>query len=94
MYVRTLSQSTPIARKEHLCNASWFFCDYDINIIRGAKYSFSEWRAIIKARNNNWKIQKGQKYLNQRNVQEGQIYTFKAIPEIHDLCVKHDLYNY
>jgi len=54
---------------------------------------WTEKRAIIKARRNNWKIQPGQRYIRQAVVWEGRLGTFKAIPEMHDICVKYDLYE-
>ena len=81
-------ESNPKARKDHNCDAcvfineSWGYVDF----------SFSELRLIVKARRSNYKIKKGQYYTKQVNKFDGEIYTFKAIPEMHKICINHDLY--
>jgi hypothetical protein len=87
--IEVLSESNPVARKNHDCMA----CDFILSTgISGFGYSFSELRAIVKAKRYGYKITKGQKYIRQNNIFDGEIYTFKAIPEIHDICLNHDLY--
>jgi len=56
--------------------------------------SFTERRAIVKARKNNWRIQKGEKYMKQVGVFDGDLSTFRAIPEIHQICYKYEFYPY
>lgn len=86
-----IKQTKPKARKNHYCMASEWL--NQCGNLRGLTFTFSEWRAIIKARDNNWEIQKGDIYINQRNVDCGDIFTFKAIPEIHEICIKYDYYD-
>jgi hypothetical protein len=87
--ITVLSESEPTARKDYDCDA----CAWVLNNgIYGMGFTMKEKRALVKARRNRWKIIKGQKYIKQGNVQNGEIYTFKAIPEIHEICLKHDLY--
>lgn len=88
---RLIAQTEHVARKEHYCMASDFINEG--GNLRGYTFTFSEWRAIIKARDNNWKIIPGQKYLKQFVSYEGSAYTFKAIPEIHAICLKYDYYQ-
>lgn len=86
-----ISEIKPKARKQHDCMASEFITNY--GDLRGLTFTFPECRAIIKARENNWKIQKGEIYIRQACVMDGEIYTFKAIPEIHKICIKYDYYE-
>ncbi len=88
--IRVLSESTPTARKPHDCMASEFILAHGVN---GNGYSFSELRVVAKAKKNKFKIVKGQKYIRQNNTFEGELYTFKAIPEMHQICIDHDLYE-
>lgn len=90
MSVTVLSELTPVARKKHRCMASEFILNYGIN---GFGYSFSELRSIAKARKNGYKIVKGQKYIRQNNICDNALYTFKAIPEMHEICLKYEHYE-
>jgi hypothetical protein len=86
--IRVISESEPTARKDHDCDS----CDWLCNGFGYVDFSFSDLRNIAKAKKQHWKIKKGQKYQKQINVCDGEIYTFKSIPEIHEICIKHDLY--
>lgn len=45
-----------------------------------------------KAKANGFMIKAGEKYLFQSGVYDGQFYTYRAIPEMNDLCHKYDLF--
>jgi len=88
MSVQVLSESNPIARKDHVCNA----CEF-INEHWGShNFTIGELRVIVLARRNGYKIKIGDSYIKQNNICHGDIYTFKAIPEIHEICLKYNLY--
>jgi hypothetical protein len=89
--ISVIRESNPTARKTHECMACIHILN---NCIDGFGYTFAELRLIVKAKRNNYNIVKGQKYINQTNISDGEIYNFKAISEMHDLCLKHDLYDY
>jgi len=55
--------------------------------------SFAEFRAIAKAEKNKRQIQKGERYTKQYNKNDGEAYTFRAITDIHKICLVHDLYS-
>lgn len=90
MTIQILAESNPRAAKNHRCMASDFIL---ANSINGYGYSFAELRVIAKAKKSKFRILKGEKYLNQRNKCDGDIYTFRAIPEMHAICLAHDLYE-
>lgn len=81
------------AKKDYDCMAcEWI--DHDLrDIIQSNNFTFTELRAIATAKENNWKILKGQRYGRQAMVSDGEFYLFKFIPEIHEICVKYDLYE-
>ena len=86
--VEVIHSSEPIARKDYPCEASYFIreggtLDY---------MTFSEKRVFARAKSQAFKIIKGQKYMRQFNKYEGDTYTFRAIPEVHSICAKYDLY--
>lgn len=86
----TLNEKFPIAIKDHECMA----CTWILNGgIDGNGFSRDVLRVLAKARKNNWKILKGQEYIRQFNKQDGEVYTFKAIPEVHQICLDLDLYG-
>ena len=87
--IEVISEKFPRARKEHDCmacewiNESWGHCTF----------SMKELRVIAKARKDGFKIKKGDKYINQRNIFDGRFYTFRAIPEVHEICIKNNIYE-
>ncbi len=87
--ITVLSESEPVARKEHKCMACEWVLTAGLDI---ADFSMREKRLLVKAKKNKYKIDKGQKYIRQGNIQYGELYTFKAIPEIHQICLDHDIY--
>lgn len=85
-----LGESTPIAQKDYLCNASLF-------IDEGGKPDYfdciSDYRDYIKAKNNRFKVKKGDRYLRQVFISDGDFCNVANIPEIHRLCIKYELYE-
>lgn len=87
--------------EEHLTASKDYDCDASIWITEGnlereyGLFTFSELRSLVKAKNNGWKIKKGEKYTIQicKN-HKAKSYTFRAIPEIHNICIKYDLYEH
>ena len=88
---RVISRATPTANKSHNCDACVWL---DAAGYNGMGFSFAEMRSVAKAKANKWKIIKGEMYTKQSGVYEGEMYTFKAITAIHDICIAHDLYEY
>lgn len=86
--ITLLSESTPTARKEHVCMASEFVRE----AMNQGIFTFNEYRDIIKMKRKDWKIKKGEEYLRQGIVSDGHVYTFKANLEMDYLCVEYDLY--
>jgi hypothetical protein len=91
MSVEVLSESSPVARKEHDCMA----CEWLNNSGYATEQDLTadEWAAYKLAESNKWKITKGQRYIRQNNKYDGEIYSFTAIPEINAICHKYDLYE-
>lgn len=87
---RVISDNTRKSRKDHNCCACEWLLNYGLGQV---DFTFAEYRTIAKAKRNKWRVKKGETYLSQCNVQDGDIQTIKAIPAIHDLCVKYDLYQ-
>ena len=86
--MRLVSERTPVARQEHECMASVWVCAQGWD---GMGFTRQELRAISKAKKNKWKIQKGEKYTRQCT-DDGEIRTFIAITDIHNICINHSLY--
>jgi len=86
-----ISSRKPIAKRDCYCMACEWITNEDITEI---KLTFSEYRDIIKAKNNGYKIKQGQRYIYQLNAKDGEIWTFRAIPEIHEICIKYEIYIY
>lgn len=83
-------------KKDHYCNAcDWLRNGDGLGMIRNGeiKTTISERRAIVKAKNNNWKVKKGERAIYFVGVYNGDFYYCHCIPEIHNICVKYDLYE-
>lgn len=87
MSITVLREEYPIARKDYNCSA----CEWIREDISG--FEFAELRKIVMARKNGWKIKKGQRYIKQINICDGDFYVYKAIPDIHDICIEHDIFD-
>jgi hypothetical protein len=90
MSFRNLKSEIHTARKNYRCDAcNWLEIE---ELRRNFHLTISEWRSIIKARNNGYKILKGEKYEYNVNIQDGDFQVFRCIPEINDICLKYELY--
>lgn len=92
MSITLLSKSEPLARKEYSCDASVWFYNCAMPVENGM-FTYEELRAIVKARRSSWCIKPGQKYLKFAQIQDGDFCVFRAIPEMHAICRKYDLYD-
>lgn len=91
------------ARKDHKDDSAEFIIEAMEWIRNGSlpgskvgqfkRVTFTELRAIAQLKANNWKIKKGQVYVLQFNEYEGSLYTFKTLPLILKICLKHKIYG-
>ena len=92
--MRTISESEPVARKNYGCDACVWLTEYDWKELISLGLTFAERRAVIKARQNGWRIMKGEKHLQATIIGcENEIISWRAIPEIHAICLKYDIYE-
>ena len=78
----------PIARKDYHCNA----CDWLDTYLNGGIFSFAEYRLIVKAKRDGWRIKAGQRYVKVEGKWDGEWSIFRARPEINEICQKHSIY--
>ena len=88
MSLTIIHQSTQKANKNYICDA----CNFLFSYSNYDGFTFTEKRAVVKARTNRQKILKGEMYIRQFNTDGGNTWTFRAIPEIHKICINHELY--
>ena len=90
MSIRVIAETNPKARKDHNCDS----CDWllESGILYEKELAFAEYRAVVKAKRNGWKIKKGDIYNKQVNFYD-DIYTFKSIPAIMEICHKYNLFE-
>ncbi len=82
--------SEPIAQKEHRCDASQLLHDWGL---ADSELTFTEYRTYIKAKRNSFKIVPGQKYVSCHGIYDGVPQTFRAIPEIDEICRRKGYYD-
>jgi hypothetical protein len=87
MVIRT---SYPKARKEYQCDA----CKYILNIgdFSELPLTFAEKRAVVRARQNNYKIVIGEVYMYQVNTFDG-FQIFRGIINIINIGIKYNLFE-
>jgi len=81
------TESIPISRKIYNCQAAEF-------LSYGNKYEFEQEdiKIIEDARLQDFKILKGTKYFKIKGKYDGEFSTFRARLDIHNICIKYDLY--
>jgi hypothetical protein len=90
MSIIVLSSSCPVARKDYSCDSwEWLSNAWPL----GDFLSFTEMRKVVKAKRNSYKIKKGDRYFKQTGLYDGEFYTFRAIPDLNEICMKHDIYD-
>lgn len=92
--VEYISHKLVKARKDYVCNSYQFLSDeleYNDRFIN--KLTYSEKRAVVKARKSKGVINKGEIYERYTGRYEGSIFSVPSIPEIAAICTKYDLYS-
>lgn len=84
-------------RKDHYCNScEWlrFYGNTSEQLFNEFDFTEQEKNAILKAEENGWKTPKGDSCMYAVGVSEGEFYSVHFIQEIHQICVKYELYDY
>lgn len=83
------------AMKDYHCDACEYMLDFGSfnEFCQGSELTFAEKRSLVRAKQKKYKIYKGDSYLRQFLNQDGDSYEFKAIAEIHEICVKYKIYQ-
>ena len=95
--MRTVSSSNPVARKNYGCDACVWLTEGVIysGDLNSYNFTFSELRTIVAARKNGWRIMKGEKHSQASMIScDGYFVSWRAITAIHEICIRHDLYEY
>jgi len=85
-----LTDERPIARKEYHCQASDWINDCGW---ADGDWTQEEAEDIEAARKDGWKIRKGERYVYQTGRHEGEMVTFRAKERLHEICLRHNLYE-
>jgi len=80
----------PVARKDYRCQAAEWI---DRVGLREEDYDPADLESINKAREEGWKILKGTAYIKVRGKWDGEFCTFRARPELNDICQEYDIYS-
>lgn len=85
-----LRESYYTARKKYCCDACRYI--FQFGTFSELQLTDNEKISVEKAKNNNWRIMPGEKYFYQVLICDG-FQTFKAIPEIINICFKYKLFQ-
>lgn len=84
-------RTTPIARKNYHCQASEFVLEA-WNEADIAALPEDERKAFDLAKSHNFRILKGERYIKQISIYDGEYGTFRGIPTMVDFCHKYELF--
>ena len=90
--IRLIRETRHKAKKRYRCDACEYLFSEGLGALRGNKFTFSEWRAIINAYEDQC-IHPGETYVRQFYIADGEPYTFRAILEIDKICLKYHYYQ-
>lgn len=85
-----LTEQVRRANKDHTCDACYW---WDRSNFGEKDVTDEEWLVIEDAKRSDWKILKGTQYVFQSSVYDGAIHTFKARPDVDEICKKYGLYS-
>ena len=83
------------AKKDYPCTACYIMLQVDgfENLCTQYNLILEEVEVFTKVKESGFKILKGETYLYQTGVYDGDFYSHKAIPAIHDICLKRGFYG-
>lgn len=84
-----LSVETRTARKVYKCGAFYWF---DRSNYGPQDTEPNDWALVERVRAEGGEIKPGMQYMRQVSVEGGEFSTFRCRLDMHDLCVKYDLY--
>jgi hypothetical protein len=87
-----LRSSKHTAQKDYECNACLWLKDAIPHYL--PKMTFGEYRSIVLARRDNYKVKKGMQYLRTTGLFEGDFYSCASRIEIDKICAKYNFYAY
>jgi hypothetical protein len=94
--VENIESGSFVARKKHR-DSSWdYICEwfsYNRPFVKEGP-TFAQYRALVSLKQNRGFILPGQRYNWQRNKMDGNLFTWKSLPEIEQICKQFNVYPY
>lgn len=88
---RLLSEKIVTARKKYACDACYWWLQSGLT---ADDLNSDDQRLMLKAAEaDNWKILKGQQYLRQTGVQDGEMITYRARVGMNSICIDLDMFD-
>lgn len=85
----TLSESTPVARKEYPCDAYHWYCWAGLG---PDEFEPADWEVIQQVVADRGKIKPGMRYIKQVQIDAGEISAYRARKDMTAICDKYDLW--
>lgn len=83
--------TNPVARKEYNCDA-YDHLQLSIGLCK-SEFQPGDWEILMKAKQENFKILPGVKYLKCKGIYDGEPTTFRARFDIDTICKDYDIYD-
>lgn len=87
--MRVLSSDFRRASKKYQCDAWHWYCN---SSYAESEFDSDDWNTIERARNQGGAIMPGDYYLCQKSVNDDGFQTFRARIDMHEVCLKYNLY--
>jgi len=82
--------------KDHECNSCLWLYGIGItpeSIFNQIDFNEDEKQSIINAHANRWKVKKGEPAIYCVGISDSDFGAWYSIPEIHEICLKYDIYE-
>lgn len=93
MAAEVISDTKHIARKDYYDDSTDYVQQYLSDVSRDTKLTFTELRAVANLKANGWRIKKGQLYFKQVGKFDGDLYTYRTLPVMAEICRRLQLWQ-
>jgi hypothetical protein len=92
VYVEQMPNTLKVGLLYNCDMSEWITNSNPAEMADDLHFTFAEKRALVKMKNERYKIYPGDKYYEQVGVQDGDFYCIQSRIDVYELCRKYDLW--